>query len=136
MNGRVAKYVPKCQVPRDGQSLVSQAWAQCFQVCTFNVVTAVINSKHIYRHVVQEYFKLYEPHLIQARAANRFQWHHFWAAGVNDIWAVDQHDKWLRFGLALHTGVEPFSGHILWMKVWHNNRNPQCILSYVLSRNS
>ena len=50
---------------------------------------------------------------------------------MNDIWAVDQHDKWLWFGLALHTGIEPFSGHILWMKVWRNNRNPQRILSYI-----
>jgi len=56
----------------------------------------------------------------------------FWAAGVNDIWAVDQHDKWLQFGLALHTGIEPFSGCILWVKVWHSNRNPQLILSYYL----
>ncbi|KAG9312434.1 hypothetical protein JVU11DRAFT_6818 [Chiua virens] len=84
------------------------------------------------RRVVQEYFQLYEPHLIQARRANRLKRRRFWAAGVNDIWAVDQHDKWLRFGLALHTGIEPFSGRILWMKVWHSNRNPQLILSYYL----
>ncbi|KAF8550995.1 hypothetical protein OG21DRAFT_1487325 [Imleria badia] len=43
-----------------------------------------------------------------------------------------QHDKWKKFGLALHTGVEPFSGRILWMKVWHGNQNPQLILSYYL----
>ena len=41
-------------------------------------------------------------------------------------------NKWLCFGLALHTGIEPFSGHILWTKVWHSNRNPQLILSYYL----
>ncbi|KAG1908077.1 uncharacterized protein F5891DRAFT_974653 [Suillus fuscotomentosus] len=56
----------------------------------------------------------------------------FWAAGVNDIVAVDQHDKWLQFGLALHTGIEPFSGLIMWMQVWHSNRNLQLILSYYL----
>ncbi|KAI6098335.1 hypothetical protein EDD16DRAFT_1498470, partial [Pisolithus croceorrhizus] len=50
----------------------------------------------------------------------------------NDIWAVDQHDKWLRYGLALHTGIEPFSGKILWIRVWHSNRNPQLILTYFL----
>ena len=64
--------------------------------------------------------------------ACRLQRHRFWAAGVNDIWAVDQHDKWLRFGLALHTGIEPFSGKILWIHVWHSNHNPQLILSYYL----
>ncbi|KAG9308115.1 hypothetical protein JVU11DRAFT_12515 [Chiua virens] len=85
-----------------------------------------------YRRVVQEYFITYEPRLINQRRANRLQHRRFWAAGVNDIWAVDQHDKWLRFGLALHTGIEPFSGRILWMKIWHSNCQPQLILSYYL----
>ncbi|KAG0702528.1 hypothetical protein DFH29DRAFT_1046162 [Suillus ampliporus] len=53
--------------------------------------------------------------------------------GVNDLFAMDQHDKWLRFGLALHTEIEPFSGRIMWMRVWHSNRNPQLILSYYLN---
>ncbi|KAG2344574.1 hypothetical protein BDR05DRAFT_947268 [Suillus weaverae] len=41
-------------------------------------------------------------------------------------------DLWLRFGLGLHTGVEPFSGRIMWIRVWHSNRNPQLILTYYL----
>ncbi|KAI6014915.1 hypothetical protein EDC04DRAFT_2503283, partial [Pisolithus marmoratus] len=57
---------------------------------------------------------------------------HFWAAGISDIWAVDQHDKWLCYRLALHIGVEPFSGKILWIWVWHLNCNPQLILSCFL----
>ena len=84
------------------------------------------------RHVVQEYFTAHEPHLIKQRRANCLKHRRFWAAGVNDIWAIDQHDKWLRFGLALHTGIEPFSGRILWMKVWHSNHNPQLILLFYL----
>ncbi|KAI6102257.1 hypothetical protein F5141DRAFT_1008315, partial [Pisolithus sp. B1] len=63
---------------------------------------------------------------------NHLQHCQFWAAGVNDIWVIDQHDKWLWFGLALHMGVDPFSGQLLWMQVWHSNRNPQLILSYYL----
>ncbi|KAF9254085.1 hypothetical protein L218DRAFT_812290, partial [Marasmius fiardii PR-910] len=43
---------------------------------------------------------------------------HFWAAGGNDIWYIDQHDKWKKFGLGLHTGVDPFIGQIKWLKVW------------------
>ncbi|KAI5998323.1 hypothetical protein F5J12DRAFT_724905, partial [Pisolithus orientalis] len=85
------------------------------------------------RSVIREYFVTYEPHLLKSRKANRLQCHRFWAAGVNDIWAVDQHDKWLHFGLALHTGIEPFSGHILWTRVWHSNCNLQLILSYYLN---
>ena len=70
---------------------------------------------------MSSYFLTYEAHLLSKRKANRLQCRQFWAAGVNDIWAVDQHDKWLQFGLALHTGIEPFSGCILWVKVWHSN---------------
>ncbi|KAG6370171.1 hypothetical protein JVT61DRAFT_12318 [Boletus reticuloceps] len=83
------------------------------------------------RSVVRQYFAMYEPELVQQRKARRLQ-RRFWATGVNDIWAVGRHDKWLRFGLALHTGIEPFSGRILWMKIWHSNRNSQLILSYYI----
>ena len=76
-----------------------------------------VNYKMIYRSAMQGYFLTYEPHLLRQHKANCLQCRRFWAAGVNDIWAIDQHDKWLRFGLALHTGIEPFSGRILWMKV-------------------
>ena len=56
----------------------------------------------------------------------------FWAVGVYDILAVDQHDKWKRFGLALHTGIDPFPGWIHWIQVWWTNNNPKLILSYYL----
>jgi hypothetical protein len=85
------------------------------------------------RRVVTEYFALYEPELVRQRKACRLRRRRFWAAGVNDLFAVDQHDKWLRFGLGLHTGIEPFSGRIMWIQVWHSNRNPQLILSYYLN---
>ena len=81
---------------------------------------------------MRRYFALYEPDLVRQRKAGRLQCRRFWAAGINDIWAVDQHDKWQSFGLKLHTGIEPFSGRILWMKIWHSNRNSQLILSYYL----
>ncbi|KAG2135541.1 hypothetical protein BD769DRAFT_1627021 [Suillus cothurnatus] len=84
------------------------------------------------RSVIKSYFAIYEADLVRQRKAHCLQRRRFWAAGVNDIVAVDQHDKWLRFGLALHTGIEPFSGRIMWMRVWHSNRNPQLILSYYL----
>ncbi|KAG1844036.1 hypothetical protein DFJ58DRAFT_717670 [Suillus subalutaceus] len=82
--------------------------------------------------IVISYFHTYEPELVRQWKANRLRRKRFWAAGVNDLFAVDQHDKWLRYGLGLHTGIEPFSGRIMWMRVWHSNRNPQLILSYYL----
>ncbi|KAG1874467.1 hypothetical protein F4604DRAFT_1680990 [Suillus subluteus] len=48
----------------------------------------------------------------EMRKACRLRRRRFWAAGVNDLFAVDQHDKWLRFSLGLHTGIEPFSGYM------------------------
>ncbi|KAG1798669.1 uncharacterized protein HD556DRAFT_1440373 [Suillus plorans] len=84
------------------------------------------------RRVIKSYFAIYESDLVRQRKARRLRRKRFWAAGVNDLFAMDQHDKWLRFGLALHTGIEPFSGRIMWMRVWHSNRNPQLILSYYL----
>ncbi|KAG2142390.1 hypothetical protein DEU56DRAFT_754729 [Suillus clintonianus] len=84
------------------------------------------------RNLVIAYCAVYEADLVHQRKARRLKRRRFWAAGVNDLFAVDQHDKWLRFGLALHTGVEPFSGRIMWIRVWHSNRNPQLILTYYL----
>ncbi|KAG1896154.1 uncharacterized protein F5891DRAFT_1130377 [Suillus fuscotomentosus] len=85
------------------------------------------------RRVVTEYFALYEPELVCQCKACRLRRRRFWAAGMNDLFTVDQHDKWLRFSLGLHTGIEPFSGRIMWIRVWHSNRNLQLILSYYLN---
>ncbi|KAJ7200378.1 hypothetical protein GGX14DRAFT_660301 [Mycena pura] len=85
------------------------------------------------RVVVQSYFVTYEAELIMKRRARRLRRKRFYAAGLNDIWAVDQHDKWkYKFGLGLHIGVDPFSGKIVWLKVWWTNSNPRLILGYHL----
>jgi hypothetical protein len=63
---------------------------------------------------------------VQSRRAgtHRFQCKVFYAAGVNHLWAIDQHDKWLRFGLHMHVCIEPFVGKILWMVVWWTTSDP------------
>ncbi|KAG6378350.1 hypothetical protein JVT61DRAFT_14075 [Boletus reticuloceps] len=117
-----------CHVMAELRSMYPQAGAR-------EMISHLFHSHgmQVSRRVVRDYFAIYEPELVKQRKANRLQRRQFWAAGVNDIWAVDQHDKWQRFGLRLHTAVEPFSGRILWLKVWHSNRNPQLILSYYLA---
>ncbi|KAF8510665.1 hypothetical protein BU17DRAFT_77646 [Hysterangium stoloniferum] len=55
-----------------------------------------------------------------------------WAAGINDVWPQDQHDKWGPFGLWLHAGIEAFSSEINWLKVWWTNKNPRLIVKYYL----
>jgi len=79
------------------------------------------------------YFHVFEPELVCERKAGRLKCQRFWAASVNDILAVDQHDKWKQFRLALHTGIDPFPGVIHWIKVWWMNSNPKLILSYYLA---
>ncbi|KAH9487316.1 hypothetical protein JR316_0001389 [Psilocybe cubensis] len=85
------------------------------------------------RDLIVVYFRVYEPELIRERKARRLRRRRFWAAGVNDIIAVDQHDKWKRFGLALHNGGDPFDGYIHWYKIWWTNSNPKLIASYYLN---
>ncbi|KAH9948917.1 hypothetical protein B0H21DRAFT_707499 [Amylocystis lapponica] len=46
--------------------------------------------------LVAGYLKLVEPDAVQMRKAKKFKRRRFWAAGVNDILAMDQHDKWKR----------------------------------------
>jgi hypothetical protein len=70
---------------------------------------------------------------VLARKANRLKRRIFHAAGVNHIWAMDQHDKWQRFGLRLHVGLEPFSGKILWLAIWWTNSNPKFVASQYLN---
>lgn len=62
-----------------------------------------------------------------SRQHRRFKRKVFYAAGVMHFVTVDQHDKWKRFGLYLHIGIEAFSGKILWIVVWWNNSNPRWI---------
>lgn len=83
-----------------------------------------------HRRIIFDYFTQYKPNLICLHKAQHLRHRRFWAAS---IWTVDQHDKWLQFGLALQTGIEPFSGKILWIHVWHSNCNPQLILIYYLN---
>ena len=68
-----------------------------------------------------------DPVGVAARRAGRIRRRVFYAAGVNHIWAFDQHDKWQRFGLRLHLGIEPFAGFLLWLIVWWTNSNPKLV---------
>jgi hypothetical protein len=73
---------------------------------------------------------LHHPEEVLARKSRRLKRSIYWTAGVNDIWVFDQHDKWRRFQLFLHVAIEPFSGRILWLKIWWTNRNPRLICGW------
>ncbi|KAG9008384.1 hypothetical protein FRB90_008920 [Tulasnella sp. 427] len=86
----------------------------------------------ISRPVVLQWMRRHYPEEVRARKRRRLKRKRFWAAGVNDIWTSDQHDKWRRFLLFFHIGLEPVAGKILWLKIWHTNRNPGLVCSWYL----
>ena len=80
-----------------------------------------------YRTIIQRYLKAVEPDQVAQRKANRLVRCTFYAVGVNHFWAMDQHDKWKRFGLFWHGCVDGFTGKILWLVVWWTNSNPRFV---------
>ena len=86
----------------------------------------------MYRPLIAELLKTVEPEEVAARRRRGFRRRCFWAAGVNDVWPQDQHDKWGRFGLWLHAGIEAFSGEINLLKIWWTNKNPRLIAKFYL----
>ncbi|KAJ3526678.1 hypothetical protein NM688_g8230 [Phlebia brevispora] len=84
------------------------------------------------RELIMTYMRLNHPDDVERRRANRLIRRQFWCVGVNDIWMMDQHDKWRKWELFLHIGVEPMSSLILWLTIWWTNRNPRVTCSYYL----
>ncbi|KAK7019212.1 hypothetical protein VNI00_018140 [Paramarasmius palmivorus] len=88
------------------------------------------------RRVFFEYCAVYEPDLLRQRRRGhgKYKRKNFYCAGVMDLIVIDQHDKWkYLFGLALHTGLDPYPNEMLWLKIWWNNNNPMLILSYYIT---
>jgi hypothetical protein len=49
------------------------------------------------------------------------------------MWCLDQHDKFKRYGLFFHVGLDPYPGVIHWCKVWWTVRNPKLIAHLYLN---
>ncbi|KAJ7719745.1 hypothetical protein B0H16DRAFT_1336478, partial [Mycena metata] len=81
---------------------------------------------------LNKFLKSVEPDAVKQRRVFRFKRKKYWCAGIMDIVCFDQHDKWKKFGLYKHIGVEPYAGQILWLKIWWTNRNPKLVTSYYL----
>lgn len=77
------------------------------------------------RPLILEYLHETEPHAVAGRLKKKFKRNRFYAAGVNHLWAFDQHDKFKRFGLFFHLCIDPFCGFLLWLTVWWSNSNPR-----------
>ncbi|KAG1884005.1 hypothetical protein F4604DRAFT_1878823 [Suillus subluteus] len=84
----------------------------------------LLQEEHIMvsRDLILQYMNLHHPGKIKCST--------YWTAGLHDIWVFDQHDKWRRFQLFLHVGIELSSGRILWLKIWWTNHNPRLICGW------
>ncbi|KAG1892061.1 hypothetical protein F4604DRAFT_1912792 [Suillus subluteus] len=72
----------------------------------------LLQEEHIMvsRDLMLQYMNLHHPGKVQLRKSRRIKRSTYWTAGLHDIWVFDQHDKWRRFQLFLHVGIEPFLG--------------------------
>lgn len=77
------------------------------------------------RPLILSYLHETEPQQVEARRKKKFKRQRFYAAGVNHLWAFDQHDKFKRFGLYFHLCIEPYCGMLIWLMVWWSNSNPR-----------
>ncbi|KZT33772.1 hypothetical protein SISSUDRAFT_1088133 [Sistotremastrum suecicum HHB10207 ss-3] len=87
----------------------------------------MVNEKTIAR-----YNRIHDPSGVAARRRHAYVRREYEARTVNGCWSFDQHDKWRRFHLFLHVGLEVFSGRVLWLKIWWTNRNPRLVCSWYL----
>ncbi|KZT52803.1 hypothetical protein CALCODRAFT_441053 [Calocera cornea HHB12733] len=84
------------------------------------------------RKLVQDYNQAVDADGNRQRLVKRLKPQFNWSTGLHECWSMDQHDKWRRFGLFLHVGLEEFSNYVLWLKVWWTNSNPRLIASFYL----
>jgi len=84
------------------------------------------------RVLIAGLLKTVEPNEVEQWKHRKLKRRRFWAAGVNDVWPQDQHDKWGRFGLWMHAGLEAFCGEFNWIRIWWTNKNPRLIARYYL----
>ncbi|KAJ8084455.1 hypothetical protein PM082_003225 [Marasmius tenuissimus] len=82
---------------------------------------------------VADFLREVEKDKVDARKYRTMKRRVYYTAGVMDILSVDQHDKWSKWQLYLHLGVEICSGKLLWITIWWTNRNPRLICSNYLN---
>jgi hypothetical protein len=74
-----------------------------------------------------------EPEEVRKRKQRRLKRRRYYSAGAMEVWTIDQHDKWVMFGLFFHVAYDPFTGKIVWLRVWWTNKNPILITNYYLT---
>ncbi|KAI9434815.1 hypothetical protein H4582DRAFT_1818292, partial [Lactarius indigo] len=91
------------------------------------------NKIRVPRPIISEFLRQTEPDAVEARRYQKFKRRTFLAIGPNEMWCLDQHDKFKRYGLFFHVGLDPYPGLIHWCKVWWTVRNPKLIAHFYLN---
>jgi hypothetical protein len=86
----------------------------------------------LFRPIISEYLRQTEPDVVDAQHYKQFKRQTFIAIGPNEMWSLDQHDKFKHYGLFFHVGLVPYPGVIHWCKVWWTVRNPKLIVCFYL----
>ncbi|KAF9058321.1 hypothetical protein BDP27DRAFT_1372793 [Rhodocollybia butyracea] len=84
------------------------------------------------RELILRVLHTIESEAVAVRKAKKFKHRIYYAAGVSNMWCLDQHDKFQKFGLRFHNAINPFSSRNIWVKCWWTNKNPILINSYYL----
>ncbi len=86
----------------------------------------------LYRTIISKYLRQTEPDAVDTQQYKWFKRWTFVAIGPNEMWSLDQHDKFKCYGLFFHVGLDPYLGIIHWCKVWWTVRNPKLIACFYL----
>ena len=119
------------QFPTTGAEIMRHHLHQKFQIrvprCALVSTPPCSLTDSNHRELILKYNRTMDPVAVAARRAGWICRHVFYTAGVNHVWAFDQHDKWQRYGLRLHLGVKPFAGFLLWLIIWWTNSDPKLV---------
>ena len=89
------------------------------------------------RPVISAYLRQSEPDAVEAPSRQHktieVERQPFLAVGPNEMWCLGQYDKFKRYGLFFHVGLDPYPGVIHWCKVWWTVRNPKLIAHFYLN---
>ncbi|KZS86338.1 hypothetical protein SISNIDRAFT_421048, partial [Sistotremastrum niveocremeum HHB9708] len=82
--------------------------------------------------VIASHNRQFEPAAVARRRRHAYERHGYFTEAVGECWAFDQHDKWARFKLYLHVGLDVYTSRVLWCHVYRSNRNPRLICGFYL----
>ena len=82
------------------------------------------------RESVRLGLKALDPHGVSYRARHRLKRRKYGSRGPNYIWHMDENDKLLPFGFAIHGAIDCYSRRILWLSISPTSKSPSVISTY------